>query len=232
MSLLSSVLLAVAEETTPTPTPEVQLDGEQGAWTLAAVVVFILLAGLLIVGARWGLEGRSGSDDRTTVRAWLAISLVGGLLIFTAAAFWFDDTTLRSTLVGGVVANAGAAVAFYFASKASDQARKDILTASMATVIVPDLKDKDRAAVEAAMAALPLTLVLDPVEPEAGAVVTSQQPPALTPTHAGSTVTAKLEKPAATEAKPAAEVAKRPVKVVKRPAKVGKRPAKVAKRSP
>ena len=41
--------------------------------------------------------------------------------------------------MGGLAANAGAAVAFYFASKSSDQARKDILTAAFGTTLVPDL---------------------------------------------------------------------------------------------
>jgi hypothetical protein len=38
------------------------------------------------------------------------------------------------------VASAGAAVAFYFATKASDQARSDILNASLGTTTVPDLR--------------------------------------------------------------------------------------------
>ena len=124
----------------------------------------------------------------------MAISLVGGLLIFAAASFWFDDTTLRSTLIGGVVANAGAAVAFYFASKASDQARRDILNAAHpATVVVPDLVGKDLQEAESAIAKFPLTLVALPPEPVAGAKVTSQQPLAETPAQAGSTVAVMLE---------------------------------------
>ena len=198
MSVLSgAALIAVAEESTP----EVQLDGEQGAWTLGAVVIFVLAAGLIILLARERLEGRSGGDggdataDRTTIRAWLAISLVGGLLIFAAASFWFDDTTLRSTLIGGVVANAGAAVAFYFASKASDQARRDILNAALpTTVAVPDLVGKELTEAEAEIAKFPLTLVALPPEPETGAKVTSQAPLPGTSAQAGSTVAVMLEK--------------------------------------
>jgi hypothetical protein len=199
VSLLSSVaVIAVAEES-PTPVPELQLDGEQGMGTLIAVVAFVLLTGLIIMGGRQLLEGRAKEGDRdpmadrTTIRAWLAVSLVGGLLIFSAASFWFDDTTLRSALIGGVVANAGAAVAFYFASKSSDQARKDILNAALPTVLVPNLDGMSLASVQAAIAKLPLTLVTVPPEPAADAKVKSQDPLAHTPTHAGATVTATLK---------------------------------------
>ena len=198
MSLLSSAaVIAVAEES-PTPA-ELQLDGDQGMWTLIAVVAFVLLAGILIMGGRQLLEGRAKDGDRdpmadrTTIRAWLAVSLVGGLLIFSAASFWFDDTTLRSALIGGVVANAGAAVAFYFASKSSDQARKDILNAALPTVLVPNLDGMSLAEVQATIAKLPLTLVTVPPMPKADARVEKQDPPAHTPTHAGTLVTATLK---------------------------------------
>jgi hypothetical protein len=118
-----------------------RLSGDMG-WILALVISFIVLAGLVVIVGRHYLEGpppRAGARsvanpqapgrESTLVRSWLAISLVGGLLIFVTLSFYIDGTTLRSTLVGGLVANAGAAVAFYFASKASDQARHDILSA-------------------------------------------------------------------------------------------------------
>ena len=109
---------------------------------------FILLGGLVIVLGRSSLEGSfrarakapdeespgAASPDRTFIRGWLAIVLVGGLLIFAAVSFQLDDPALRSSLMGGVIASAGAAAAFYFASKSSDQARQDILNAALATV--------------------------------------------------------------------------------------------------
>ena len=56
-------------------------------------------------GANASSKSASQKDrpDSTLVRSWLAISLVGGLLIFAAVSFWLDDTTLRSTLIGGVI---------------------------------------------------------------------------------------------------------------------------------
>jgi hypothetical protein len=124
-----------------TITAVTHLSGSDKVVTLWLVVALVLLAGgVVIAGRRWlegGADGGSRgttttaksrhadvtSHDTTLIRSWLAISLVGGLLIFVATSFCLDDTTLRSTVIGGVVANAGAAVAFYFASKASDQAR-------------------------------------------------------------------------------------------------------------
>lgn len=75
----------------------------------------------------------------TLIRSWIAIASVFGLLLFCAVAFAIDDQWLRSTLIGEVVASAGAAVAFYFSSKSSDQARSDILSAAFGTAEVPTL---------------------------------------------------------------------------------------------
>jgi len=96
------------------------------------------------------------------------------LLIFVALSFWLDDTTLRSTLIGGVVANAGAAVAFYFASKSSDQARRDILGASLPSIPVPDLAGKNLQKVRETLAATALRLEQRPPAPVEGAQVLTQ----------------------------------------------------------
>ena len=183
---------------------------EDDTWfVLGVVVLFILAAGLVVIRGRRVLSGApaklpwqddkakpaSNEGEGSLVRSWLAISLVGGLLIFTAISFWISDRTLRSTLVGGLVANAGAAVAFYFASKESDQARKDILNAGLPAVLVPDLVGKDLTGARAALAALPLTLDTTPSDAEAGWKVISQDPAANTPTYSGSAITVTLEKP-------------------------------------
>ena len=55
------------------------------------------------------------------MRSWIAFALVGGLILFLVFSLGLDDSTLRSTSIGALVANTGAAVAFYFASKASDR---------------------------------------------------------------------------------------------------------------
>jgi PASTA domain len=169
-------------------------------WVLALVVAFVVLAGLVVIAGRHFLEpptprtGRSEAEpqapgrESTLVRSWLAISLVGGLLIFVTLAFYIDAPELRSALVGGIVANAGAAVAFYFASKASDQARRDILNASLGTATVPDLRGKNIAEVNEALAKTSLRVDPDPPSPNDDAQVVEQRPDAYQPASQGSTV--------------------------------------------
>lgn len=102
---------------------------------LGLVVVGILAAGLVVILGRKTVPGDSTgerasiipSEPASLIRSWIAIALVIGLLIFCGAAFLVDNAALRSTLMGGLVASVGAAVAFYFSSKSADQARTDIL---------------------------------------------------------------------------------------------------------
>jgi hypothetical protein len=155
----------------------------------------LLLAGAIVIVGRNTLEGNGKDGDKTMMRSWLAISLVGGLLLFVALSFLLDDVTLRSTLVGGLVANAGAAVAFYFASKASDQARKDILTASLPSVQVPDITAKRLDEVRKIVAATPFLLAVAPDSPAPGAEVIGQIPPATQLAPPASTITATFAGP-------------------------------------
>lgn len=140
-------------------------------------------------------SSQTDPPDTTLVRSWLAISLVGGLLIFAAVSFWLDDTTLRSTLIGGVIANAGAAVAFYFASKSSDQARRDILNAALPSTLVPDLIGKDLSAARQAVAATPFRLEVSPANPSPDAHVVSQHPAANQSAIAATPIAATLAGP-------------------------------------
>lgn len=184
-------------------------------------MLFVLLAGMVVWFARGRLEGVSGGKhrvgqggdgvpaadgavnaaaaagadgnqpDRTLVRSWLAISLVGGLLIFCGASFALDDTTLRSTLIGGLVSSAGSAVAFYFSTRAADQARQDVLAAAGGgvPVAVPNLIGLGSDAVNEALKGLPLVAHFSPASPDATSKVTSQQPAANAQTTSGSTIT-------------------------------------------
>lgn len=111
------------------------LTSTQGYVVLGLIVCGCLLAGWVVVLARDRARKSkasepqaAGTTDEPIVRSWLAIALVLGLLVFCGAAFLIGDTTLRSTLIGGLVASSGAAVAFYFSSKSADKARADILT--------------------------------------------------------------------------------------------------------
>jgi len=93
------------------------------------VIVFI---GIVVFVARYLLSQRDSTSS--VVRSWLALTLVAGVLVFCGISLGVDDSSMRSTLFGGLIASAGAATAFYFSSKNSDQARKDILDASFGTI--------------------------------------------------------------------------------------------------
>lgn len=100
---------------------------------LGIVVVGMLLAGIVVIvgRARVGDDTTSAESGGSIIRSWIAISLVMGLLVFCAAAFLVEESSLRSTLFGGLIASVSAAVAFYFSSKSADQARSDILKAAV-----------------------------------------------------------------------------------------------------
>jgi len=99
---------------------------------IGIVVVGMILAGIVVLISRTQLSPSDGSEPGSVIRSWIAISLVMGLLVFCAAAFLVEEQSLRSTLFGGLIASVSAAVAFYFSSKAADQARSDILNAAIA----------------------------------------------------------------------------------------------------
>lgn len=212
MSVTVSGVAAAIAASTPATTATNHLSHSDGVLAVVLVVGFVLLAGAVVaLGRRW-LEGAPGKNpdngavagkgssrsdraDSTLVRSWLAISLVGGLLIFAAVSFWLDDTTLRSTLIGGVIANAGAAVAFYFASKSSDQARRDILSAALPSTLVPDLIGDDLPSAQQAVATTPFRLEASPPNPSPDAHVVGQHPAAHQPAMAGSPIAATFAGP-------------------------------------
>ncbi len=200
--------VAMAESTTgPSPSPSAStstvthLTADAGNVALALVVVLMLVTGLVLVVGRLLLEGSAASraqsssrdsEKSTTsfVRSWLALALVGGLLIFIAVSFWLDDPTLRNTLIGGLVASVAAAVAYYFSAKSSDQARRDLLSAVLPSATVPDLLNKNLAEVHKAFASSPLRVETDPQTPADGAQVASQMPAGGLSAPSGSTVVA------------------------------------------
>jgi hypothetical protein len=108
------------------------LSNSQGLWLFLVVAVGVLLAGVVVIVGRSLLDKGQSDQPASLIRSWIAISLVLGLLAFCAAAFLISDTTLRSTLFGGLIASVSAAVAFYFSSSAADRTRADILHAAIA----------------------------------------------------------------------------------------------------
>src|ERR1035437_5369160 len=99
---------------------------------------FVLLAaGIVVMMARRQAGGRAAESGGTrsdkgsagfeagasVVRSWIAVSLVIGLLLFCALTFAIEDQTVRSTLIGGLTASAGSAMAYYL--RRSPQSRRD-----------------------------------------------------------------------------------------------------------
>ena len=105
-------------------TPPSTLTWYQTALVMGIVAVALLLIGVIVIWAR-----SKDVTGQSVVRSWIALALVAGLVLFCAVTFAINDPTLRSTVFGGLTTSVGAAIAFYFSSKTSDQARQDILSA-------------------------------------------------------------------------------------------------------
>jgi PASTA domain len=173
------------------------------------IVLVIVLIGILVIVARsrTGTHAAAGKKsgekvgwlpmidvNSTVVRSWLAISLVAGLLMFCALAFAVNDSTLRSTLLGGLIASVGSAIAFYFSSKSAEQA----IAAATGSETVPDLTGKNEQDALATLGKTSLKLVVKPGSlTDAAATVNWQFPDAGTSTAAGSQIVVTLADPAA-----------------------------------
>lgn len=160
-------------------------------WLLACLLALVVAAGVILLVARSTLQ--ASETTSSFVRSWLALILIGGLLLFAAVALIANDASMRSTLIGGVIATAGSAAAFYFASRSSDQARRDILAASFGTVAVPDLKAKSIAEAKVLMSGTALELQVIPPEATPEKIVKTQQPPPDATVTKGSSVSVRVD---------------------------------------
>jgi hypothetical protein len=217
-----SAVLATSTTTTTTTTPATSsLSTASVAMILGFVAGLIVLSGVVVILGRrtldsstpdsrllqlrrppppdpppaQGGDAASSDTDASWVRSWIAIALVGGLLVFCAASFAVSDTTLRSSLLGGLVTTAGVAVTFYFSTKASEQAQKNVLQAAGAVpqVVVPLLTAMTRDEVTAVLAHAPVKLVADP--PTAAPIwkAVAQTPAAYTTVDSGSSIQVTFE---------------------------------------
>ena len=164
------------------------------------LVLFITIAGVLLLWYRrgyafWRPEKTIAGpvEGEVFVRSLLALWLTLGLLVFTLVAFAIEDTTVRATLVGALTASTGAAVAYYFSSKASDDARRDILGAIPGLTGVVDVPDFTKGTLAEAQTwfAAQQNLVSKPQPDSAkpGDKVTGQDPGPNSRVARGSTVT-------------------------------------------
>jgi hypothetical protein len=191
MSLLALIATPTPDATGPTPGGQVPgplpapspttvpTTADALSWGEGLALAGLLMLGLLITGLIL-LWNRRRSPGDSLVRSWLAISFTFGLLLFTAIAMTLQDATLRSTLIGAVAASVGAAVSHYFASKASGEARQDLLAATAGTEGVPDLVGLTPALVRQVMSTTSLKLEDASAVETASAsdVVATQDPPA------------------------------------------------------
>lgn len=114
---------------TPSPVPGTAVSGSVEWWVPLLILSGIMLAAFLgLLGAR-----QIAKDDspvaNSVVRAWIAITLVGGLLLMGLLMLGGSDSDLRNLVIGAVVTAAGTSVAFYFATKANEDANKTLLSA-------------------------------------------------------------------------------------------------------
>ncbi len=192
---------------TPTPTPTIPVPsaGPSGITVIdfsTALTYGLLLAGgiaatvlligiLLLIGRKWlahGAKEQPGDSGPSLVRSWIAVSLVAGLLIFSAIGLFIADTNLRNVLLGGLIANVGAAVAFYFSSQDANQARRDILSAALGFTDVPDLGGQTVQKAKDLISQTSLKLEV-PANAADTATVKTQTPDKGTSVRNGSTVT-------------------------------------------
>jgi PASTA domain-containing protein len=180
--------------TGPSPTGPTTLTGNQTVLAVAIVAAALLAAGAVVIFARSKQRpSHGGTFGSSYIRAWVTIALVLGLLIFCALSFGIDDTTLRSTLMGGLTASVGAAIAFYFSSNSATQASQDLLTATGALDTVPHLLGMTHDAAVAVLGKASFKFEIDPsgnTQPGPATTIDSTTPTPGAKAAKGSTVSA------------------------------------------
>lgn len=189
-----------AKSGSPGPTPSAPSTLSSGDTLLAVLFIAIamLVAGVVVIWARSLQKPTHGTIGNSYIRAWIAISLIMGLLLFCALSFGINDSTLRSSLVGGLTASLGSAIAFYFLSNSAAQASQALLTATGATDVVPSLVGMTQAQARSALGASPFKFEIDPTgntNPDQTATIDSTNPPPGSTAPKGSSVKAHFPPP-------------------------------------
>lgn len=169
-----SVLVRSVSTITASSPPTV-LHGLNASNILYAMVAMVVISGTIIVIGRRVVLGKNPDSSTGILRSWLAISLVGGLLVLCVGAFTVQGTALRGILFGGLVAAASSAITFYFSSSASADAQQTLLSAA-ASNEVPNLVGRSVADARAVIAETPLQLNTATPNPEDEKLITSQAP--------------------------------------------------------
>jgi hypothetical protein len=158
-----------------------------GVGTALSIVLILLGFGLYF--------NKQKDNDSSFVRSLIAISLIAGLLTLGVASLLINDTATRSTLIGALGTSAGAAVAFYFSSKANDQTAAALKSATAPQVPVPDLTTMSWNDAATALGSTALTLDFDragALPGTAKATIRGQRPAAGSSAASGTSIVVTL----------------------------------------
>lgn len=102
-------------------------------WSLLGLVGAALLAEIVYTFVKLIQQGAEAAEN--AVRALLALVLVGAVVVLAGAALGTAGAEQTSNLlIGGVVASAASAVAFYFASRNAQTAQQNVLDAQQRVI--------------------------------------------------------------------------------------------------
>jgi hypothetical protein len=139
----------------PHPVSRRSLPMRSPEWLFGSLMVLVGIAVLASIISSF-LRLTRTPEQVGIIRAMLALVLVGGLVILAGAWFTMGDTQTRNLLLGGLVASSSAAVAFYFASRNADSARRDLLNPTLGGMeTVPKLEGLTVSQAQAAMSSGP-----------------------------------------------------------------------------
>jgi plasmid stability protein len=163
--------------------------GFSPGWPLGSVTALAVAATAAVIIYAFMNTQASSQGAPGITRSMLAIVLIGGLMILAGASFTAGvDAQTRNLLLGGVVASSSAAVAFYFASRSAETARRDVLNAAFGTEIVPKLEDLTVSAAQAVTSRGSLALGLSEPPPADTDKIKTQSPAAGASVARGTTI--------------------------------------------
>ena len=157
-------------------------------WLLGSLITLVGIAILTAVLYTFWSNPKGSRSSVGIIRALLALVLVGALVILAGASFSSSNSDTSNLLIGGVVASASGAVAFYFATRGAQDAQKDVLSAALGMETVPVLTALTVTQAQTALSKTSLKLQLPTAAPAADYVIKTQDIPPGTSVGRGTTV--------------------------------------------
>ena len=156
-------------------------------WLLGSLITLVGLAIVAAIVYTFWINPKGSRSGVGIIRSMLALVLVGALVILAGASF-SSNSDASNLLIGGVVASASGAVAFYFATRGAQDAQKDVLSAALGMETVPLLATLTVSHAQTALSNTSLKLQLPTPAPDADYVIKTQSIPAGTSVARGTTV--------------------------------------------